>query len=141
MRKTHGTINGEVKLNGILQDKKTFPRYSGYVEQFDVQSAELTVQETVLFSCQLRLDPAHPAAKTLESRKSFVDKVLGILELTSYSNYLVGSLEDNDGGLTFEQRKRLSIAVELAASPAILFLDEVNSEISLQFKNPPYSLI
>jgi len=124
LRKTHGTISGEVRLNGILQDKKTFPRFSGYVEQFDVQSAELTDYETVLFSAHLRLDISHPAAKNNETRKAFVDKVIGILELESFSNRLVGSLEENCG-LTFEQRKRLSIANELAASPSILFLDEV----------------
>jgi ABC-type multidrug transport system ATPase subunit len=117
-----------VRIGGTLQDKKTFPRFTGYVEQFDVQSAELTVYETVLFSSQLRLDQSHPAAKNSDMRKVFVEKVIGILELSSLSNRIVGSLEENDG-LTFEQRKRLSIAVELAASPSILFLDEVSYDL------------
>jgi ABC-type multidrug transport system ATPase subunit len=45
------------------------------------------------------------------------------MELSSISDALVGT--DETGGLSFEEKKRLSIAVELAASPSILFLDEV----------------
>mmetsp|Transcript_30592 Transcript_30592/g.46262 ORF Transcript_30592/g.46262 Transcript_30592/m.46262 type:complete len:97 (-) Transcript_30592:2393-2683(-) len=46
-----------------------------------------------------------------------------MLELTVLKDSQVGSYEA--GGLTFEQRKRLAIAVEFAGSPSILFLDEV----------------
>jgi ABC-type multidrug transport system ATPase subunit len=125
LRKRSGTISGEVRLNGWLQDPVTFRRCSGYVEQFDVQSPELTVRETVLFSARLRLDSS--VIDTDEKKQSFVDDVLEEVELTSLSNELVGT--DDDGGLTFEQKKRLSIAVELAASPALLFLDEVRDSI------------
>lgn len=45
------------------------------------------------------------------------------VELTGLSDALVGS--DETFGLSFEQKKRLSIAVELAASPSVIFLDEV----------------
>ena len=122
MRKRSGTIAGEVRLNGFLQDPVSFRRCSGYVEQFDVQSPELTVRETVLFSARLRLDPA--LVDTDEKKQAHVDQVLEATELSSLANALVGSEES--GGLSFEQKKRLSIAVELAASPSILFLDEVN---------------
>lgn len=33
MRKTSGTIEGEIKLNGFLQERTSFLRSSGYVEQ------------------------------------------------------------------------------------------------------------
>jgi ABC-type multidrug transport system ATPase subunit len=121
LRKRSGTISGEVRLNGWLQDPISFRRCSGYVEQFDVQSPELTVRETVLFSARLRLDPA--IVDTDEKKQAFVDYILEEVELTSLGQELVGT--DEDGGLTFEQKKRLSIAVELAASPSLLFLDEV----------------
>ena len=120
LRKRSGSVSGEVRLNGWLQDRKTFRRCSGYVEQFDVQSPELTVRETVLFSARLRLDP--DAVENETERQSFVDQVISDVELTGLAHSIVGI---DDSGLTFEQKKRLSIAVELAASPSILFLDEV----------------
>ena len=123
MRKRSGTITGEVRLNGWLQDPVAFRRASGYVEQFDVQSPELTVRETVLFSARLRLDP--DLVDTDAKKQAFVDDILDDVELSVLEHALVGSEED--GGLSFEQKKRLSIAVELAASPSILFLDEVSA--------------
>ena len=54
-----------------------------------------------------------------------VNRVIDMLELTNEADMLVGSTDE--GGLTFEQKKRLSIAAELAASPSILFLDEPTS--------------
>jgi ABC-type multidrug transport system ATPase subunit len=46
------------------------------------------------------------------------------VELTNLRDALVGT--DDSFGLSFEQKKRLSVAVELAASPSVLFLDEVS---------------
>jgi ABC-type phosphate transport system ATPase subunit len=45
---------------------------------------------------------------------------LHTLELTNLQDLQVGS--DAAGGLSFEQKKRLSIAVEVAANPSVLFL-------------------
>jgi ABC-type lipoprotein export system ATPase subunit len=120
MRKSSGTVQGDVRLNGYPQEAVAFRRCSGYVEQFDVQTPQLTVRETVLFSARLRLDSKKVKA---EEKDIFCDQVLRTLELTQLADCLVGS--DEEGGLSFEQKKRLSIAVELAASPSILFLDEV----------------
>ena len=117
LRKTSGTITGEVKLNGHLQEADSFRRCSGYVYQFDSQTPQLTVRETVLFSARLRLDSSVPDS----TKEKFVDQVLRMMELTPLVDTLVG--DDESGGLSFEQGKRLSIAVELAASPSILFLD------------------
>lgn len=125
LRKQSGEITGKVELNGFPQEKASFLRISGYVEQFDVQAAELTVYETVLFSARLRLDSTKEEFKDDASIKNFVDVVLAMLELTPLKNSQVGDLESKTG-LSFEQRKRLAIAVELAASPSIIFLDEVS---------------
>jgi ABC-type multidrug transport system ATPase subunit len=74
LRKRSGTITGEVRLNGWLQESISFRRASGYVEQFDVQSPELSVRETVLFSAQLRLDSS--VAGSQDAVEAFVDSVL-----------------------------------------------------------------
>jgi ABC-type multidrug transport system ATPase subunit len=91
----------------------------------DVQSAELTVRETIIFSAQLRLDAKNPIYDEPGGLDEHVDSIIRVLELTHEADILVGNEED--GGLTFEQKKRLSIAVELAASPSIVFLDEPTS--------------
>lgn len=74
LRKRSGTISGSVLLNGWPQDKLSFTRSSGYVEQFDVQSPELTVHETVLFSARLRLDSMQFASD--EETQAFVDQIM-----------------------------------------------------------------
>eukprot|EP00804_Cyclotella_cryptica_P015639 CCRYP_003633-RD/>CCRYP_003633-RD protein AED:0.25 eAED:0.25 QI:406/1/0.87/1/0.85/0.87/8/0/1055 len=121
LRKQSGEVTGEVYLNGFPQDPDAFRRCAGYVEQFDTQSPQLTIRETVEFSAKMRLDESIP----METKQKFVDQVLEMLELDSQADLLVGS--DSMGGLSFEQKKRLSIAVELAANPSILFLDEPTS--------------
>jgi len=126
LRKTSGEIAGTVELNGFAQETTSFLRSSGYVEQFDVQTSQLTVHETVAFSARLRLDSRNEATNSDASKLRFVDSVLEMLELTPLRNQQVGDLELGKG-LSFEQRKRLAIAVELAGSPSILFLDEPTS--------------
>jgi ABC-type multidrug transport system ATPase subunit len=111
-------------LNGHPQEPKSFRRCTGYVEQFDVQSPALTIRETIEFSAKLRLEDTDPAVND-ESIRKVVDQTLQMLELTTLQDLQVGS--DLTGGLSFEQKKRLSIAVELVANPSILFLDEPTS--------------
>jgi len=125
MRKTSGEIGGDILLNGFPQERGSFLRCSGYVEQFDIQSPELTVRETVAFSALLRLGHDKEEVKNKADKMKFVDSIIQMLELTSLKDDQVGSYEE--GGLTFEQRKRLAIATELAGSPSILFLDEPTS--------------
>lgn len=125
MRKTSGDTEGEIRLNGFLQERTSFLRCSGYVEQFDVQQPELTVRETVEFCARLRLDEKESKIGNDEGKLKFAAYVLAIMELTDIQNWQVGSFEE--GGLSFEQRKRLSIACELAGSPSVIFLDEPTS--------------
>lgn len=55
----------------------------------------------------------------------FVDEVMELIELNPLKEALVG-LPGVDG-LSTEQRKRLTIAVELVANPSIIFMDEPTS--------------
>ncbi len=82
----------------------------------------MTVRETIRFSAQLRLDKTDPVYDTPDGLEAHIDFIIKALELQREADILVGNEEE--GGLTFEQKKRLSIAVELAASPSIVFLDE-----------------
>ncbi|KAJ0028868.1 hypothetical protein Pint_35964 [Pistacia integerrima] len=55
----------------------------------------------------------------------FVEEVMKLIELKPLRNALVG-LPGVDG-LSTEQRKRLTIAIELVANPSIIFMDEPTS--------------
>ena len=54
--------------------------------------------------------------------QNFVKDVLQTVELDGLKDALVGI--PSVSGLSTEQRKRLTIAVELVANPSILFMDE-----------------
>lgn len=89
-----------------------------YVEQFDSLSVKATAREAIEFSAALRLS----SDITTEQRNKWVDTIVDMMELTSIQHRIIGSIES--GGMSFEQRKRVSIGVELASNPSIIFLDE-----------------
>ncbi|KAK0583718.1 hypothetical protein LWI29_001978 [Acer saccharum] len=60
-----------------------------------------------------------------KARKLFVEEVMELIELQPLRNALVGL--PGVEGLSTEQRKRLTIAVELVANPSIIFMDEPTS--------------
>jgi ABC-type multidrug transport system ATPase subunit/ABC-type multidrug transport system permease subunit len=117
-RKTKGSIEGEIKIGGYPKVQKTFARISGYCEQNDVHSPNITVEESLIFSSWLRLQPEIDS----KTKCDFVKEVLETVELEGIKDSLVGIPGVN--GLSTEQRKRLTIAVELVANPSIMFLDE-----------------
>ncbi|KAJ0586561.1 putative ABC-type xenobiotic transporter [Helianthus annuus] len=120
-RKTGGYIEGDVRISGYTKKQETFARISGYCEQNDIHSPHVTVYESLLYSAWLRL-----ASDVDErTRKGFVDEVMDLVELNPLRDALVGLPGVN--GLSTEQRKRLTIAVELVANPSIIFMDEPTS--------------
>ena len=54
-RKTSGTIEGDIKLSGYPKIQETFARISGYCEQTDIHSPNVTVYESLVYSAWLRL--------------------------------------------------------------------------------------
>ncbi|RDX62108.1 ABC transporter G family member 39, partial [Mucuna pruriens] len=120
-RKTGGYIEGSISISGYPKNQTTFARVSGYCEQNDIHSPCVTVYESLLFSAWLRL----PSNVNAEKRKIFVEEVMELVELKVIRDALVG-LPGVDG-LSTEQRKRLTIAVELVANPSIIFMDEPTS--------------
>ncbi|PNX98846.1 pleiotropic drug resistance protein 1-like, partial [Trifolium pratense] len=120
-RKTGGYIGGNVTISGFPKKQETFARISGYCEQNDIHSPCVTVYESLLYSAWLRLSPNINA----ETRSMFIEEVMELVELKPLQNALVGL--PGVSGLSTEQRKRLTIAVELVANPSIIFMDEPTS--------------
>ncbi|CAN0879901.1 ABC transporter G family member 39 [Linum grandiflorum] len=120
-RKTGGYIEGSINISGYPKNQSTFARVSGYCEQTDIHSPYVTVHESLVYSAWLRL----PQDIDQRTRKMFVEEVMELVELNPIRDALVG-LPGIDG-LSTEQRKRLTIAVELVANPSIIFMDEPTS--------------
>ncbi|KAG5525542.1 hypothetical protein RHGRI_031996 [Rhododendron griersonianum] len=56
-RKTTGTIEGDIRIGGHPMVQDTFARISGYCEQTDIHSPQITIEESVVYSAWLRLHP------------------------------------------------------------------------------------
>jgi ABC-type multidrug transport system ATPase subunit len=84
--------------------------------------AQLTTFETVEFNTKVIIDRGRTTV-SMESIQSLVWYILDLVELSPLSDLLVGN--DAAGGLSFEQKKRLSLAVELVANPSVIFLGSV----------------
>ncbi|KAF8083300.1 hypothetical protein N665_0783s0010 [Sinapis alba] len=120
-RKTGGYIEGDIRISGFPKRQETFARISGYCEQNDIHSPQVTVRESLIYSAFLRL----PKEITKDEKMRFVDQVMELVELKSLKDAIVGL--PGITGLSTEQRKRLTIAVELVANPSIIFMDEPTS--------------
>ncbi|CAL9165196.1 unnamed protein product [Musa hybrid cultivar] len=120
-RKTGGCIEGDIFVAGFPKKQETFARVSGYCEQNDIHSPHVTVYESLVYSAWLRLSAEVDSA----TRMMFIEEVMELIELKSLREALVGLPGVN--GLSTEQRKRLTIAVELVANPSIIFMDEPTS--------------
>ncbi|KAF6148017.1 hypothetical protein GIB67_024192 [Kingdonia uniflora] len=120
-RKTGGYIEGTINVSGYAKNQESFARVNGYCEQNDIHSPRVTIYESLLYSAWLRLSPDVKK----ETRKMFVDEVMDLVELNPLRDALVGL--PGEDGLSTEQRKRLTIAVELVANPSIIFMDEPTS--------------
>ncbi|PWW80121.1 putative ABC transporter [Tuber magnatum] len=124
-RVTMGVVAGDMFVNGRLHDS-SFQRKTGYVQQQDLHLETSTVREALAFSALLR----QPNKYTEQEKLDYVEEVIKLLEMEEYAEAVVGVPGE---GLNVEQRKRLTIGVELAAKPELLlFLDEPTSGLDSQ---------
>lgn len=124
-RVTMGVVTGEMLVDGRPRDQ-SFQRKTGYVQQQDLHLHTTTVREALRFSAMLR-QPAHVSRK---EKYEYVEEVIKLLGMEAYAGAVVGVPGE---GLNVEQRKRLTIGVELAAKPQLLlFLDEPTSGLDSQ---------
>ena len=120
-RQTVGVVTGD-----MLVDNKPlgtdFQRSTGFVEQMDLHDESTTIREALEFSALLRQSRDIPKAEKL----AYVDSIINLLELEDIQDAIICSLG-------VEQKKRLTIGVELAAKPSLLlFLDEPTSGLDSQ---------
>ena len=149
-RKTGGYIEGDIQISGFPKKQETFARISSYCEYNDIHSPQVTIRESLLYSAFLRLpkdfdnETKVVSLQTLISfsnmtwcqivilltckrfkLQAFVDEVMELVELDNLRDALVGF--PSVTRLSTEQRKRLTIAMELVANPSIMFMDEPTS--------------
>ncbi|EHK98891.1 putative ATP-dependent permease PDR12 [Glarea lozoyensis 74030] len=120
-RQSTGVVTGDMLVDGRPLDAE-FQRGTGFCEQMDLHDGTQSIEEALRFSALLRQDRSIPR----EEKLAYVEKILDLLELRSTKDALVRSLG-------VEQRKRVTIGVELAAKPnLLLFLDEPTSGLDSQ---------
>jgi ATP-binding cassette subfamily G (WHITE) protein 2 (SNQ2) len=120
-RQTMGVVTGEMFVDGRPLGPE-FQRNTGFCLQGDLHDGTATIREALEFSAVLR----QPASTPRSEKIAYVDQIIDLLELEDMQDALIMSLG-------VEQRKRLTIGVELAAKPSLLlFLDEPTSGLDSQ---------
>ncbi|KAI9890210.1 MAG: hypothetical protein M1814_004372 [Vezdaea aestivalis] len=120
-RSRMGVVTGDMRVDGHPLGPE-FQRGTGFCEQMDLHDGSATIREALEFSAILRQERHIPRAEKL----AYVEQVIDLLELSPIEDAVVSSLG-------VEQRKRLTIGVELAARPSLLlFLDEPTSGLDSQ---------
>ncbi|KAI0023474.1 ABC transporter PeaB1 [Xylariomycetidae sp. FL0641] len=119
-----GSLSGQLFLDGGPLPK-SFRRFMGYVQQQDVHLPSQTVREALQMTARLR----RPLNVPEEEKDAHVESVIRTLEIEDIAEALVGV---PGAGLNLEQRKRVTIGVELSAKPDILLLDEPTSGLDGQ---------
>lgn len=115
-----GVVSGDFLVDGRPLPR-SFQRATGFAEQQDVHEPTATVREALRFSALLRQPKEVPTAEKYE----YCETIIDLLEMRGIAGATIGNIGE---GLNQEQRKRLTIGVELASKPELLlFLDEPTS--------------
>ncbi|KAI1765834.1 ABC-2 type transporter [Hypoxylon sp. FL1150] len=115
-----GVVTGDFLVDGRPLPK-SFQRATGFAEQLDIHEPTATVREALQFSALLR----QPKEVPVKEKYAYCETIIELLEMEEIAGATIGSVGE---GLNAEQRKRLTIGVELASKPELLmFLDEPTS--------------
>ena len=115
-----GTVKGKFLVDGRPLPR-SFQRATGFAEQQDVHEPTATVREALRFSALLR----QPKEVPEDEKYEYCERIIDLLEMRNIAGATIG---DIGSGLNQEQRKRVTIGVELASKPELLmFLDEPTS--------------
>ncbi len=115
-----GVVTGDFLVDGRPLPK-SFQRATGFAEQLDIHESTATVREALRFSALLRQPKEVPIAAKYE----YCERIIDLLEMNDIAGATIGKIGE---GLNQEQRKRVTIGVELASKPKLLlFLDEPTS--------------
>lgn len=109
---TTGIVTGQVFVDGRARDA-TFRKRIGYVQQEDLHLPTATVREALQFSALLRQPQTYSRAEKL----AYVGSIMKLMDMDHYADAVVGVPGE---GINVEQRKHLTIAVEIVARPELL---------------------
>lgn len=123
-RSNFGTLTGELVLNGEVLPE-FFRSRMGYVQQQDIHLPTQTVREALRMTARLR----RGGTISLPEKYAYVEYVIQWLDMENIADALIGV---PGAGLNLQQRKKVSIGVEMASKPEILFLDEPTSGLDGQ---------
>jgi ABC-type multidrug transport system ATPase subunit len=116
---------GTVTVDGHdVQDERVRSRI-GMVPQYDLAHPQLTVDQALGYAAELRLPPSAPA----DHRRRVVNWALNGLQLSSLRTVQVSKL-------SAEQRRRVSMAIELLTGPSLLLLDEPTAGLDPALEGP-----
>lgn len=120
--------SGKLLISKEPSEMSLFKKICGFVPQDDVMYTELTVRENILHSARIRL----PSSWSEKDVSSHVDNILLALNLSHVAHSIIGDVTSG-AGISGGQRKRVNVAMELAAAPLCLCLDEPTSGTILNF--------
>ncbi|KAK9226670.1 hypothetical protein WN943_011718 [Citrus x changshan-huyou] len=109
-------LSGLLEVNGKPSSNKAYK--FAYVRQEDLFFSQLTVRETLSLAAELQL----PEILSVEERDEYVNSLLFKLGLVSCADSNVGDAKVR--GISGGEKKRLSLACELIASPSVIYADE-----------------
>ncbi|OMJ07070.1 ABC transporter G family member 27, partial [Smittium culicis] len=119
-----GEVTGEIWANGRKANNGALNLLSRFISQDDVMLSTMTVREVIEMSIKFRQKNI-----TKDELTSRADEAISLLELERCQNTLIG--DSISKGISGGERKRVSIAMELATNSSVLLLDEPTSGLDI----------